>query len=254
MLQQDGMSAAERSRRARSFASVTEEYERGRPGYPPEAISWILGAEPIDVLDIGAGTGKLTEVLAAGHRAIAVEPLAEMRTLLESRLPTVRVLPGTAESLPLPGASIDAVVVAAAFHWFDHEKALAEIARVLRPPGVLALLGNSFDMSLGWQVELRRILGPGALGRPGHWPDPDRLRQDFTEVEDREFTHTQPMTLARLRDYASSRSGYAVLPEQERERRLEEIDRLWARTPELSEGNQAEVRWITRVRRCRHLR
>jgi SAM-dependent methyltransferase len=249
------MPPAERLRRARSFGAVAGEYERGRPGYPPEAIAWILGEEPLDTLDVGAGTGKLSAaVLAAGHRVVAVEPLAEMREALTSAVPGARVIAGSAEQLPLDAASVDAVVVGAAFHWFDAERALAEIVRVLRPPGTLALLGNSFDTTVPWQAELRKILGPATLGRPGHWPDPDRLLADFEYAEEREFRHSQPIDLPRLRDYASSRSSFAVLPAAEREQRLAAVDALWNRTPDLAPDRTPELRWITRARRCRVLR
>src|ERR1700690_250709 len=139
-------SRATRSQRARSFGRVAAEYERGRPGYPPEAIEWLLGDPPLEVLDLGAGTGKLTQaLLAAGHRVSAVEPLDEMRAILSSQLPAARALAGSAEQLPLADASMDAVAVGSAFHWFDEGAALAEISRVLRPAGVLGHLGDSFD-------------------------------------------------------------------------------------------------------------
>lgn len=247
------MAQPERLLRARSFATVADEYERGRPGYPAEAIGWALGTEPLDVLDVGAGTGKLTAaVAAAGHRVTAVEPLEEMRKLLEATVPDAIVREGTAERLPIDDASVDGVVVGAAFHWFDQERSLVETGRVLRPHGVLALLGNSFDPEVPWQAELRQILGPATLGRPGHWPTPESLGALFAEVDDGSFPHSQPTDLARLRDYASSRSGFAVLEEDVRAERLAEIDALWERTPELATG--AELRWITRVRRCRGLR
>ncbi|HEX3511148.1 MAG TPA: methyltransferase domain-containing protein [Solirubrobacteraceae bacterium] len=248
------MPPAERALRARSFGSVAAEYARGRPGYPAELVEWALGPEPLDVLDVGAGTGKLTEAVAARHRVVAIEPLAQMRALLEERLPDVRVVEGSAEELPVAGESVDAVVVGAAFHWFDHEQALAEIARVLRGPSVLVLVGNSFDTSVEWQAELREILGSATLGRPGHWPEPERLARTFAEVDDRDFPHVQQITLAQLRDYASSRSSFAVLPEQVRAERLAEIDALWRRTPALSEAGAAEIRWVARARRCRRLR
>ena len=115
---------ASRQQRASSFARVADEYERGRPGYPREAIEWLLGYEPLDVLDLGAGTGKLTSaLLAAGHRVLAVEPLAEMRAILTSSLPDAQALAGTAEALPLADASVDAVTVGSAFHWFDERLA-----------------------------------------------------------------------------------------------------------------------------------
>ena len=234
---------------------MADEYERGRPGYPAEAIEWALGTEPLEALDVGAGTGKLTAaVAAAGHRVTAVEPLEEMRKLLEATVPEALVREGMAELLPLDDASVDGVVVGAAFHWFDQERALVEISRVLRPHGVLALLGNSFDPAVSWQAELRRILGPATLGRPGHWPAPDSLGTLFAEVDDGSFPHSQPTDLARLRDYASSRSGFAVLEDAVRAERLGEIDALWERTPELASSSGAELRWLTRVRRCRGLR
>jgi len=253
--QPEFMPAEERRRRARSFAGVAAEYDRGRPGYPARAIEWALGPDPLDVLDIGAGTGKLTQaVLAAGHRVTAVEPLAEMRAVLESRAPAVRVIEATAERLPLGDATVDAVVVGAAFHWFDQDAAFMEITRVLRPAGVLALLGNSFDTSTPWVAQLREILGPATLGRPGHWPDADRLEGLFADVQDSAFAHVQTVDLAQLRDYASSRSGFAVLAPEERSARLAEIDALWNQTPELAGHATGELPWSTRVRRARGLR
>jgi len=246
------MDPAERVHRAGSFAGVAQEYDRGRPGYPREAIDWILGSRPLEVLDLGAGTGKLADaVLAAGHDVTAVEPLAEMRDVLAARHDDVHVIEGAAEQLPLADGSFDAVVVGAAFHWFEQDAALAEIARVLRPGGVLGLLGNSFDTSRSWAAELREILGQPTLGRAGHWPEPERLTGMFETVDDAEFPHARETTLEQLRDYASSRSSFAVLGEAERDERLAEIDRLWERAPELAGRSQAQLHWITRVRRCR---
>jgi ubiquinone/menaquinone biosynthesis C-methylase UbiE len=245
------MDPAERVLRAGSFAGVVPEYDRGRPGYPPEAIEWILGPEPLEVLDIGAGTGKLTDaVLAAGHAAVAVEPLAEMRELLAARHPGLSVIEGTAERLPLADGAVDAVVVGAAFHWFEQDQALAEVVRVLRGPGVLGLLGNTFQTDREWAAELRAILGQATRSRAGHWPDPDRLAGIFATVEEAEFPHLQEMTLDQLHDYASSRSSFAVLGDLERSARLAEIDALWQRTPELAGGTHAEVHWVTRALRC----
>ena len=160
----------EHARRARAFGRVAPQYERGRPTYPAEAIEWLLGGEPLDLVDLGAGTGKLTRVLIdAGHRVRAVEPLREMRVLLADSAAEAELIEGTAERIPLPAGSADAVLVGAAFHWFDQERALAEIARVLRPPGVLGLLGNGFDTSVGWMESLRERLGsrvPGGLAKP----------------------------------------------------------------------------------------
>jgi ubiquinone/menaquinone biosynthesis C-methylase UbiE len=244
-----------RAERASSFARVADEYERGRPGYPREAIEWLLGTEPLEVLDLGAGTGKLSGALAdAGHRVIAVEPLAEMRAILTSRLPQVHALDGTAEQLPLADASVDAVAVGAAFHWFDQSVALAEIARVLRAPGVLGLLGNAFDTTAPWVASVRKILGPPAIERRGHWPSAQELEERFTAVEEHEFPNQQQIDRASLRDLASSRSSLAIMPESEREGVLAQLDLLWEQEPELAGRKQALLPWLTRVRRCRSLR
>jgi ubiquinone/menaquinone biosynthesis C-methylase UbiE len=244
-----------RSDRARSFARVAAEYERGRPGYPREAIAWLLGTSPLDVLDLGAGTGKLTaSLLEAGHRVVAVEPLAQMRAVLAMRLPQASAMAGTAERLPLGDASVDAVAVGAAFHWFEQTAALAEIARVLRAPGVLGLLGNAFDTSSPWVAQLREILGPPAIERRGHWPAVEDLMERFADVEDREFAHEQTVDRASLRDLAVSRSSVAVLPEAERELVFAHLDRLWEQEPDLVGRREAVLPWRARVRRCTRLR
>jgi ubiquinone/menaquinone biosynthesis C-methylase UbiE len=250
-----GELAASRAERASSFARVALEYDRGRPGYPPEAIAWLLGEEPLDVLDVGAGTGKLTQALLdAGHRVIAVEPLAQMREILTSRLPGARALDGTAESLPLADASVDAVTVGAAFHWFDQRAALAEVGRVLRPQGVLGLLGNRFDTAQPWVARVREILGPPAIERPGHWPSMDELAEQFAEVEDHEFPHEQLIDAAGLRDLASSRSSLAIMGDAERAGILASLDRLWQQQDQLRGRSHVLLPWRTNVRRCARLR
>ncbi|MCU1502912.1 MAG: methyltransferase, partial [Ilumatobacteraceae bacterium] len=138
--------------RARSFDATAAAYELGRPGYPLAAIDWwaAQGAFPAGgrVLDLAAGTGKLTRALVdRGCEVVAVEPLANMRAQLADVLPAVALLDGTAEAIPLPDASIDSVFVGQAFHWFDQPAALAEIHRVLRPGGGLGLIWNDEDRS-----------------------------------------------------------------------------------------------------------
>lgn len=255
------MDVSEKNERARSFARVAGEYERGRPNYPRQAIEWLLplegrcAGEPLEVLDLGAGTGKLTSALLdAGHRVIAVEPLAQMRAILTSGLPAAHVLDGSAEEIPLADASVDAVLVGAAFHWFSQREALAEIVRVLRTPGVLGLLGNAFDISLPWVARVREILGPPAIERPGHWPSAEALAEDFVEIEDREFPHKQSIGPAGLRDLASSRSSLAIMQEAERQDVLARLDRLWELEPELVGREHVLMPWCTHVRRCRQLR
>ena len=237
--------------RARAFGLVAEEYDRGRPGYAAEAIRWLLGDEPLDVVDLGAGTGKLSEALAgAGHRVTAVEPLVEMRAILHDRLPDGRAVNGTAEETGLPDSCADAVVAGAAFHWFDHTRALPEIARILRPPGVAGVLGNGFDTSVQWVVRLREILGGSRLGRAGHWPSEQELLQHFDSVEEREFPHEQTVDRDLLRDLALSRSSVAMLDAGEQEALLQRVAALWVQEPELQGHDRARLGYITRVRRC----
>ena len=133
-------------------------YERSRPGYPEDAVRWLAGEKPCDVVDLGAGTGKLTRTLVElGHRVTAVEPLPEMLDQLRAAVPEATAVRGGAEAIPLPAESADVVTVAQAFHWFDHGPALLEIARVLRPGGHIALVWNVRDESeaLGERAQRR---------------------------------------------------------------------------------------------------
>lgn len=128
---------------ASSFGSAAQTYDRVRPGYPAGVVRWALGETPRRVVDLGAGTGKLTRVLlAAGHDVVAVEPDPQMRAQLQAVSPEVRALAGTGEDLPLPDGSVDAVTVAQTWHWLDHDRASSELARVLRPGGRAVLLWN----------------------------------------------------------------------------------------------------------------
>jgi SAM-dependent methyltransferase len=131
------------SEQARSFHRAAEEYERGRPGWPGEVLDPLPVADDSTVLDLGAGTGKLTRVLAGRYRRVlALEPLDELRAILAERVPSADPLPGVAEAIPLGDAEVDAVFAAQSFHWFANEVALAEIARMLRAGGVFARLWN----------------------------------------------------------------------------------------------------------------
>jgi SAM-dependent methyltransferase len=177
-----------------------------------------------------------------------------MREILADNLPGVRVLPGTAEAIPIERASVDAVVVGAAFHWFEHGLALGEIRRVLREPGVLGLFGNRFDRSRRWVAHLGQLLGEPELGRPGHWPSTQQLGEYFATFQRREFTHEQSVDRRRLEDFARSRSGVAIMPELERNRLLQSIDDLWDEEPELAGRDSAELVWITHVGACRVVR
>ena len=221
------MDADSREARAKSFGGVAEIYERARPEYPSDAIAWLVPPPPADVVDLGAGTGKQTrQLVSAGHRVRAVEPSSEMLAQLERAVRGARALIGSAERIPLPDGAADAVVAAQAFHWFDHELALPEIARVLRPGGRLALIWNSRDRSEPWIGRLSAVIGAepvddvevaGAVGASGL----------FEAVEYETFAHEQRLDRETLLALVASRSYCATRAPEERARVLDEVGRLF---------------------------
>lgn len=221
---------------AARFPSVVDAYESGRPDYAPAvvgALSAELGLRPgARVLDLGAGTGKLTRsLLAAGLDVIAVEPQAELRERLAMITGYERVLEGAAEAIPLEEGSVEAVTVADAFHWFDGPAALLEIRRVLRPGGGLAVISAAPDWGAApWAHELGTLL---AELRPPHpffdgptWRDAVRDAEGWTTPWTVEVTATQPTDARRLLDYVASMSYVAALGEEERRRALERAAEL----------------------------
>ena len=149
-----------RTRQANSFGPAARTYEETRPGYPEEAVEWLVPSGARRVLDIGAGTGKFTRLLRAeGREVIAVDPSAQMLEVLREKVDGVETLLGTAESLPLPDESVDAVTVAQAWHWVDGDRGVREIARVLKPGGVLGLIWNARDDDVTWVREFGEAIG-----------------------------------------------------------------------------------------------
>jgi SAM-dependent methyltransferase len=215
---------------AAGFASVADRYERGRPEYPP-AVVGALAAElglpaQARVLDLAAGTGKLTRaLLAGGFDTVAVEPQAELREVLVASAPGADVREGLAEAIPLEDGEVDAVCVADGFHWFDRAAALAEIARVLRPAGGLVLLttwpdwrGASWAHELGALVRSTRPQHPYFDGPP--WQDAVRAAAGWQEPRKVRVTISQPADPERIVDHIASFSWVAALPPQEREETL----------------------------------
>jgi len=239
---------------ARSFDRVADVYQKARPSYPAEAVGWVLETAPgRRVVDLAAGTGKLTEVLvAAGADVTAVEPLANMRAELERALPSVRAIAGTAERIPLPDASADALFVAQAFHWFDAPAALEEIARVLVPGGTLGLVWNLRDERVPWVVELTAALRGAADVLTASRNISERpLESDrFTALERREFPNPVQFDRPRLREWASSTSRIAVLPEGERERALDGVMRLADEHPALADRQTFDMPFVAVVVRA----
>ncbi len=220
---------------AQQFASVAATYERGRPDYPPTVVQALmreLGLGPgAPVLDLGAGTGKLSRaLLAGGLDVVAVEPLEPLREVLIEKLGAERVREGLAEEIPLPDGAVQAVTVADAFHWFDHPRALAEISRVLRPPAGLAVVNTLPDWSgAGWAHELGQLV---VSSRPAHpnfdgpsWRDIVRNAGGWTEPREVTVTALQPADPERIVDHLASMSWIAGMQEAER---LATIERMRA--------------------------
>jgi len=207
---------------ARSFGSVAEAYDRGRPSYPREAAAWLVGTQPVTVLELGAGTGKLTEELVAlGHDVHATDPDPEMLGLLGRHLPDVRTSVASAEDIPLPDRSVDVVACAQAFHWFDLDRALPEIARVLKPRGRLALVWNQRDERIPWVRRLGRLIGTqDQLREPA---EPLVQSALFGFVEDARFRFWQTVDRESIQDLVLSRSNVAILDQAGREAKLAEV-------------------------------
>ena len=215
--------------RARSFGRVADKYERARPGYAAEAVVWLLGEGRSRVVDLGAGTGKLTrQLVELGHDVSAVEPSAEMLERLRAAVPGARALNGRAEAIPLPDCSVDAVVVAQAFHWFDVPPALAEIARVLSAGGRLGLIWNMRDDRVPWVRKLSRMIGAESF-EPGQMP-PQAIAESgrFGPVEQAMFRLEQPLDRGALLDLVASRSYVATLEPAAREAILANVAALYA--------------------------
>ena len=237
---------------ARVFGAEAAAYELGRPGYPDDAVEWILshvdtddGALP-DVVDLGAGTGKLTASFV-GHAAsvTAVEPDGAMLAALEARLPGVVALEGSAEAVPVGAASADLVTMAQAWHWVDPVAASAEVARVLRPGGVLALLWNVRDESMEWVAALSRTSGSSIAEEfvTGQPPLAEPLRRDAYA----EFTWVNSLDRGQLVAMVASRSYVIAMPAAERAALLASVDELIDTHPQLAGRERFELPYLTRV-------
>ena len=242
------MSEEELRRRASSFGGVADSYERARPGYPRDAVTWLAGAAR-RVVDLGAGTGKLTrELTALGYDVVAVEPSPEMADRLRAAAPGAVALEGSAEAIPLPDAAADAVLAAQAYHWFDELVALPEIARVLRPGGTLGLVWNFFDDAEPWLVRLSAITDAEPIPRPE--PEPELEASGlFGEVEGATFRHRQPVDRTSLVELVSSRSLLATSEPAERERILAAVAALYDETAGAGGLEISYVAYCFRTRR-----
>jgi len=234
------------SEQARSFHRAAEEYERGRPGWPPEVLDLLPVADDATVLDLGAGTGKLTRVLAARYaKVFALEPLDELRAILAERVPEAEPLPGVAEAIPLGDDEVDAAFAAQSFHWFANDVALAEIARVLRPGGVFARLWNeAVEPSPLPEAYRRRMSDLHDEMRPTSIPDDVFESAPFGEAHEAAVEHEQVSTRDEVLAFAASVSWIA-----NREDREEVLGELGAMLPdgEYRFPMRANVAWAHRV-------
>jgi SAM-dependent methyltransferase len=232
------LSPAEFERSRLSFGSAADVYDAFRPTYPPEAARWMVGDAPARVADLGAGTGIFSRVLAGlGHDVVAVEPDPGMARRLAEASPGVTVLEAPAENIPLPDASVDAVTAAQAWHWFDNDAARAEVARILRPGGVVARISNWEDVSVDWVEEWWSAVSPARKSRnrqdrPASAHD-DRVRFGplFSEPERARFPHGVERDADQLVGYISSRSHYLVADEGEQRRIVETTREVASRLP-----------------------
>ena len=219
----------------RGYARAPVAYELGRPTYPPLALECLvreleLGPGRV-VLDLGAGTGKLTALLAAfGATVLAAEPVVEMREALERNVPSANAFASTAESIGLAAASVDAVTVGQAFHWFHGDEALAEIHRVLRPGGRLGLVWNFRDETVPWVAELTRIMEPHRGDAPraasGAWREAFERTTLFEPLETATFRHVHRLAADGVVARVASVSFIAALPESDRAQVLAEVREL----------------------------
>ncbi|MFL5883796.1 MAG: class I SAM-dependent methyltransferase [Thermoleophilaceae bacterium] len=220
---------------ATGFEAAASDYEAARPGYPSDAIYWLVEqlrlGEQTTVLDLAAGTGKLTRLLSPlVGRTIAVEPVAAMRARLHEVLPHAEVLDGVAESIPLEDSSVDAVTAAQAFHWFDAARAAAEIARVLRPAGRLAIVWNRRHLDDPAQAGIERIVSRYREDTPSHRTSAWRSEVEGTGllrlVASKEIPFTHELSREGLVARVVSISFIAALPADEKREAMKEAREL----------------------------
>jgi len=224
----------------RGFGSQADAYERSRPSYPPEAVGWLVEHLAIGngsvVVDLAAGTGKLTRVLTGTGRVIAIEPVDGMRAVLHERLPFTPTVAGLAEQLPLAEGSVDAVTVAQAFHWFDADAAWRELARVVRPGGRVALIWNTRDRSIPWVDAVwsivDRVERNDRWQRHGSWLETtNELPAEFSPFEHARFAYEQHLDRAGVDARVTGVSHVAALEADARARVLDEIHDVLAGDP-----------------------
>jgi SAM-dependent methyltransferase len=241
-----------RQAQAASFGAAAGAYERGRPPYPPEAIDWLLPAGARQVLDLGAGTGKLTRQLSGRGLAVtAVEPSPGMREQLRQAVPGAVVHAGTAEQIPLAGHSVDAVLVAQAWHWVDPLRAVPEVARVLRPGGRLGLLWNVRDERQDWVACLGAIMrsAEGAHSGSTTMSSNPPVGPPFGSLQRLDLEWVHRLSPTALIDMVASRSYIITMPDSGRAAVLDQVRDLLHTHPALAGADEFGIPYITRCSR-----
>jgi ubiquinone/menaquinone biosynthesis C-methylase UbiE len=242
------------------FSRNAADYERSRPGYPPAAVAHLitaLGLRPgTTVVDVAAGTGKLTRLLTpSGARVIGVEPVGEMRDQLQRTTEGVEVVDATVERLPLDDASADAVTVAQAFHWFDGPAALAELSRVLRPAGGLAVVYNQRDRTAPWLAEVNALVEAHRHGVPqqwdGAWREAFETTTLFTPLEETEFDNPQELGPDEFITRLRSMSYVGALAPEEQQRLFGAVAAVLASRPDTAGRTTLVIPQRTVVSICR---
>jgi SAM-dependent methyltransferase len=237
--------------RRTSFGSVAADYAALRPGYPADAVAFLLGSRLLRVLDVGAGTGLLTEALvAAGHEVVAVEPSAPMLEQLRARLPQVATADGGAEAVPLPPHSVDAVVAGQAAHWFDPVPAAAELRRVLRPGGVVGFIWNERDERVPWVHALGRLLAGETRDHEADQGVVQRFAAELpADVEVFDSAVVQRVTPEEVVRGVGTRSYAATMDEATRAEFLGRVRALLATHPDTRGRAVVELPYTTRAYR-----
>ncbi len=232
-----------------SFGAVAQAYELARPTYPGDVVDWLIPRGTRRVVDLGAGTGKFTRALVdRGLDVVAVEPSAGMREVFAQTVAGAEVIAGSAEDIPLEDASVDAVVVAQAWHWVDSTRAVPEVARILRPGGSLGLVWNTRDEREAWVAALSALFAQYAV--TNELASEPEVGPPFGPLDHYELRWRNPMTAEEIVDLFASRSYLITLSPEERAEALQQVRALVMTHPDTAGRQQINMPYVTRAFRA----